>query len=75
MVLDPRCRSYGFNPGDFGGPRAAAIARRLEPKGYVIIDRLSDSHLRYRISTSGSQLLSYIEAGRPWLVSKVGLAK
>ena len=74
-VTDPVCRDYGFNPGDFGGPRAAAIARGLDRKGYVAIDRLSDHHLRYRITTSGIQLLRSIEAGRPWLVSKHGAAK
>lgn len=75
QLSDPRCRAYGFNPGDFGGPRAAAIARRVERKGYIVIDRVSGSHLRYRITTSGVQLLRSIEAGRPWLVSGVGQTK
>lgn len=61
---------FGFNPGDFGGPSAAAIARRVERKGYVEIKRVTDHHLRYRLTTSGEQLLAYIEAGRPWLVTK-----
>lgn len=75
QLTDPRSRAYGFNPGSFGGPRAATIARRMERKGYVVLDRVGGQHIRYRITTSGIQLLRSIEAGRPFLVSAVGKAK
>jgi hypothetical protein len=63
-----RARSFGLNAGDFGGKAAAAMARAMERKGYVLVDDISDVHKRYSITTSGEQLIRSIDAGRPWLV-------
>lgn len=63
-----RARSFGFNACDFGGKQAAALARALERKGYVLVDDIKPGHKRYSITTSGEQLIRSIDAGRPWLV-------
>lgn len=65
-----RQQSFGLNACEFGGEKAAAAARRLDRKGYVVVDRISERHLRYSISSSGEQLIRSIDAGRPWMVKR-----
>jgi hypothetical protein len=45
--------SYGFNPGAFGGERHSAAARGLAKRGLVELERISERHVRYRISHAG----------------------
>jgi hypothetical protein len=45
--------TWAVNPCSFGGPAAAAIARRLASQGLVRLDRISDLHIRYAITDAG----------------------
>jgi len=49
--------AYGFNPRSFGGGRNAATARALANRGLVHLDRISERHIRYRITDAGRQAL------------------
>lgn len=51
-------RPFGVNPISFGGERAAACARGMEPRGWIHIDRISERHLRYGITGAGRLALA-----------------
>jgi len=48
---------FGFNPCSFGGSRSAATARGLASRGLVELNRISEFHIRYRISEAGRAAL------------------
>lgn len=49
--------TWGFNPQPGAALRYAVMRRRLEPKGFVAIDRISPTHFRYSLTDAGRAAL------------------
>lgn len=56
-----RSQGFGLNPISFGGPRAAAVARRLKVHGLADHKEYAPGHFRYWITDAGREALAQSE--------------